>query len=352
MNNNTIIPIQLFGQLKLKENPQDMVKAITDFQKLLDGNVDKMTFDVINIMLQEILVELQKNILNGNKVLNIQNIANNFTKNVSKFDLNKENMDKITQAILNLDKKNTRHNENELINKTTIMNSVNQENIYKYMTLLDAEEFNKLLCNLHKTYEIINPNEYIELTNSMCKNINIYIENIYWRQKYIDQFGPLPTEIIDPHCSSIPLNTSISANEINWKSRYDRYTKNKMPNNNTVNPNKKEPIVDLNQKNRLSNNDSVHLNQEELVKFSDDLHKFVNNYMENLRYKKTYIADFGNAPDNVIDWKSEYDRKLTSEFVSRIKSKLIDIEQTKDRNNKIDILDELFKYIVKHKDQL
>lgn len=349
MNNNTIIPVQLFEQLKLKENPQDMVKAITYFQKLLDGNVDTMTSDVINIMLQEIIVELQKNILNGNKVLNIQNIANNFTKNVSKFDLKKENIDKITQAIHNLDKKNTHHNENELINKITIMDSVN-----KYMASLNQEVLYKLFYNLCITKDIINPNEYIEATNGLCKNINKYIENIYWRQKYIDQFGPLPTEIIDPHSSSKPLSTSISADEINWKSRYERYTnnQNQMPANNTVDPNKKEPIFDLNQKNRLSSNDSVHLNQEEQVKFSGDLHKFVNNYMENLRYKNKYIADFGNVPDNVTDWKAEYDRRSTSEFVSHVKSKLSNIEQMKDRNNKIAVLDELFKYIVKHKNQL
>lgn len=100
---------QLADQLK-NINPNDIQEATENIKKLLGGNVDEGTSEMINMMLHDITSELQKDKLSkgGNPVNSILNIAEKVAKDMMpKIDPKKIDMNKVWQSTQNLAKNYT-----------------------------------------------------------------------------------------------------------------------------------------------------------------------------------------------------------------------------------------------------
>ncbi len=103
---------QLTEQLK-NIDPKDIDDATENIKKLLGGNVDEGTSDMISTMLHDITDELRKDDFtkNGSPVNSIFKIAENVAKNMMpKFDAQKIDMNKIWQSTQNLAKNYTDQN--------------------------------------------------------------------------------------------------------------------------------------------------------------------------------------------------------------------------------------------------
>lgn len=94
------------------------------------------------------------------------------------------------------------------------------------------------------------------------------------------------------------------------------------------------------------------LNIQEQNEFVNELNKYITNYMENLYWKRKYLSLFGNIPNDITDYKTEFNKNSRRKFCNDLKKKLCDYEKFKEKDEQIENIDDIFDYVAKFKDIL